>query len=212
PDQQRDRIMLTFYYTPKTCALATHIALIDAGADYTLRRIDFKSGEQRSPEFLAINPKGRVPALVTPQGILTETPALLTYLAQTYPQANLAPTDPFAFARLQAFTAFLSSTLHVAHAHGPRGSRWTDDPAAQAALKAYVPTSITAAFKLVEDTMLQGPFVMGERYSIADPYLFTMSTWIEGDQVDTTQIPRVLAHRQMMSERPSVIRALAEEA
>ncbi|MFM7442790.1 MAG: glutathione S-transferase family protein [Tabrizicola sp.] len=204
--------MLTFYYTRKTCALATHIALIDAGADYTLRRIDFKSGEQRSPEFLAINPKGRVPALVTPQGILTETPALLTYLAQTYPQANLAPTDPFAFARLQAFNAFLSSTLHVAHAHGPRGSRWTDDPAAQAALKAYVPTSVTAAFKLVEDTMLQGPFVMGERYSIADPYLFTMSTWIEGDQVDTTQIPRVLAHRQMMSERPSVIRALAEEA
>ncbi|HLQ17996.1 MAG TPA: glutathione S-transferase N-terminal domain-containing protein, partial [Tabrizicola sp.] len=111
--------MLTFFYTPKTCALATHIALIDAGADYELKRIDFKSGQQRSPEFLAINPKGRVPALVTPQGILTETPALLAYLAQTHPDANLAPTDPFAFARLQAFTAFLSSTLHVAHAHGP---------------------------------------------------------------------------------------------
>jgi glutathione S-transferase len=204
--------MLTFYYTPKTCALATHIALIDAGADYTLRRVDFKSGEQRSPDFLAVNPKGRVPALVTPQGILTETPAILAYLAQTNPQANLAPTDPFSFARLQAFTAFLSSTLHVAHAHGPRGNRWTDDPAAIAALKSYVPTSVTAAFKLVEDAMLQGPFVMGETYTIADPYLFTMSTWIEGDQVDTTQIPRVMAHRQMMSKRPSVIRALAEEA
>lgn len=204
--------MLTLYYTPKTCALASHIALIDAGADYVLKRIDFKSSEQRSPEFLALNPKGRVPALVTPQGILTETTALLTYIAQTHPQANLAPTEPFALARLQSFTAFLSSTLHVAHAHGPRGSRWTDDPAAQAALKAYVPTSVTAAFKLVEDTMLQGPFVMGDTYTIADPYLFTMSTWIEGDQVDTAQIPRVMAHRQMMSERPSVIRALAEEA
>lgn len=204
--------MLTLYYTPKTCALASHIALIDAGADYTLKCIDFAKGEQRAPEFLALNPKGRVPALVTPEGILTETTALLTYIAQTYPQANLAPTEPFALARLQSFTAFLSSTLHVAHAHGPRGSRWTDDPAAQAALKAYVPTSVTAAFKLVEDTMLEGPFVMGDTYTIADPYLFTMSTWIEGDQVDTTQIPRVMAHRQMMSERPSVIRALAEEA
>ena len=204
--------MLTLYYTPKTCALASHIALIDAGADYTLKRIDFAKGEQRAPEFLALNPKARVPALVTPEGILTETTALLTYIAQTYPQANLAPTEPFALARLQSFTAFLSSTLHVAHAHGPRGSRWTDDPAAQAALKAYVPTSVTAAFKLVEDTMLEGPFVMGDTYTIADPYLFTMSTWIEGDQVDTTQIPRVMAHRQMMSERPSVIRALAEEA
>ena len=204
--------MLTLYYTPRTCALASHIALIDAGADYTLKRVDFAKGEQRAPDFLALNPKGRVPALVTPQGILTETTALLTYIAQTHPKANLAPTEPFALARLQSFTAFLSSTLHVAHAHGPRGSRWTDDPAAQAALKAYVPTSVTAAFKLVEDTMLQGPFVMGDTYTIADPYLFTMSTWIEADQVDTTQIPRILAHRQMMSERASVIRALTEEA
>jgi glutathione S-transferase len=204
--------MLTLFYTPKTCALATHIALIDTGADYTLKRIDFSKGEQRAPEFQAVNPKGRVPALVTPLGILTETPALLTYLAQSFPQANLAPTDPFALARLQAFTAFLSSTLHVAHAHGPRGNRWTDDPAAILALKSYVPTSVTAAFKLVEDSMLQGPFVMGDTYTIADPYLFTMSTWIEGDGVDTSQIPRVMAHRQMMSERPSVIRALAEEA
>jgi glutathione S-transferase len=204
--------MLTLFYTPKTCALATHIALIDTGANYALKRVDFSKGEQRAPDFLAVNPKGRVPALVTPQGILTETPALLTYLAQSFPQAGLTPTDPFAVAQLQAFTAFLSSTLHVAHAHGPRGSRWTNDPTAQAALKAYVPTSMTAAFKLVEDTMLQGPFVMGETYTIADPYLFTMSTWIEGDGVDTTQIPRVMAHRQMMSQRPSVIRALAEEA
>lgn len=204
--------MLTLFYTPKTCALATHIALIDTGADYSLKRIDFSKGEQRAPEFLAVNPKGRVPALSTPQGILTETTALLTYLAQTFPAANLAPTDPFGLARLQSFTAFLSSTLHVAHAHGPRGNRWTDDPAAIQALKAYVPTSVTAAFKLVEDSMLAGPFVMGDTYTIADPYLFTMSTWIEGDQVDTTQIPRVMAHREMMSKRPSVIRALAEEA
>ena len=204
--------MLTLYYPPRTCALATHIALIDAGADYTLHRIDFSKGEQRAPEFLALNPKGRVPALATPQGILTENTALLTYIAQTHPKANLAPADPFGLAKLQAFTAFLSSTLHVAHAHGPRGNRWTDDPAALAALKSYVPTSVTAAFKLVEDSMLEGPFVMGDTYTIADPYLFTMSTWIEGDQVDTTQIPRVMAHRAMMSQRPSVIRALAEEA
>lgn len=204
--------MLTLFYTPKTCALATHIALIDSGADYALKRIDFSKGEQRAPEFLAVNPKGRVPALATPQGILTETPALLTFLAQSFPDADLAPIDPFGLARLQAFNAFLSSTLHVAHAHGPRGNRWTDDPTAQAALKAYVPTAVTAAFKLVEDSMLTGPFVMGATYTIADPYLFTMSTWIEGDGVDTTQIPRVMAHREMMSKRPSVIRALAEEA
>lgn len=205
--------MLTFFYAPRTCALATHIALIDAGADYALKRIDFGKAEQTLPEFLAVNPKGRVPALATPQGILTETSALLTYVAQSFPQARLAPLDdPFAFAALQAFNGYLASTLHVAHAHGPRGNRWTDDPAAIQALKAYVPKSVSASFDMVERHLLKGPFVMGETYSIADPYLFTMAQWIEGDGVDTTQIPRVIAHREMMSKRPSVIRALAEEA
>lgn len=204
--------MLTLYYAPGTCALAVHIALIDAGADYRLHRLDFGKTQQREPDYLALNPKGRVPALVTDQGILTETPALLAWIAQSYPQAGLAPRDPFAFAQMQAFNAFLASTLHVAHAHGPRGSRWTDDLSAQAALKAYVPQSVGAAFKLAEDQMLHGPFVLGAQYSIADPYLYTLATWIEGDGVDVASIPRVMAHRAMMQGRPAVIRAQAEQA
>ena len=120
--------MTTLYYAPLTCALASHIALEDDGAEYRLRRVDFSSGEQRSPDYLAVNPKGRVPALGTPRGVLTETPALLAYIAQTWPQARLAPLDdPFAFAQLQAFCAYLCSTVHVAHAHRPRGSRWADE-------------------------------------------------------------------------------------
>ena len=204
--------MLTLYYAPGTCALAVHIALIDAGADYRLHRLDFGKTQQREPDYLALNPKGRVPVLVTDQGILTETPALLAWIAQSYPQAGLAPRDPFAFAQMQAFNAFLASTLHVAHAHGPRGSRWTDDLSAQAALKAYVPQSVGAAFKLAEDQMLHGPFVLGAQYSIADPYLYTLATWIEGDGVDVASIPRVMAHRAMMQGRPAVIRAQAEQA
>ena len=204
--------MLTLYYAPGTCALAVHIALIDAGADYRLHRLDFGKTQQREPDYLALNPKGRVPALVTDQGILTETPALLAWIAQSYPQAGLAPRDPFAFAQMQAFNAFLASTLHVAHAHGPRGSRWTDDLSAQAALKAYVPQSVGAAFKLAEDQMLHGPFVLGAQYSIADPYLYTLATWIEGDGVDVASIPRVMAHRAMMQGRSAVIRAQAEQA
>lgn len=204
--------MLTLFFAPRTCALAAHIALIDAGATYALRRVDFSKAEQSSPDYLALNPKGRVPALVTPEGVLTETPALLTYIAQTHPAADLAPLqDPFAFARLQEFNSYLASTLHVAHAHGPRGSRWADDPAAQAAMKAKVPQTVTASFEMVEQR-LQGPFVMGERYSVADAYLFTMACWIEADGVDTARIPKVMAHRAMMAARPAVIRALAEEA
>jgi len=204
--------MLTLYYAPGTCSLATRIALIDAGAEYTSKRLDFSKGEQRTAEFLALNPKGRVPALATDHGLLTENTALLIYVAQTWPAARLAPLDnPVAMAHLQAFNSYLSSTVHVAHAHGYRGNRWTDDPAAIQAMKAYVPTSMTAALSLVETHFLQGPFVMGDSYTVADAYLFTMSLWIEGDGVDPAALPRIMAHRAMMAARPSVIRALAEE-
>src|SRR6202795_2679543 len=122
--------MLKLFYAPHTCALASHIALEEAGADYQIARIDFRSDEQRKPEYLKINPKGRVPALITDAGILTETPAILAYIAQVFTKANLAPlTDPFAFARVQAFNSYLCSTAHVNHAHLGRGSRWADDAA-----------------------------------------------------------------------------------
>ena len=83
--------MFKLYYAPGTCALATHIALEEAGAPYEAVRLDFGSQAQRSPEYLAINPKGRVPALVTESGTLTETPALLLFVAQRFPAAELAP-------------------------------------------------------------------------------------------------------------------------
>ncbi|OYX24803.1 MAG: glutathione S-transferase [Rhodobacterales bacterium 32-66-7] len=204
--------MLTLYYAPGTCSLATRIALIDAGAEYTSKKLDFSKGEQRTAEFLALNPKGRVPALATDHGLLTENTALLIYIAQSWPAARLAPLDnPVAMAQLQAFNSYLSSTVHVAHAHGYRGNRWTDDPAAIQAMKAFVPTSMTAALHLVETHFLQGPFVMGASYTVADAYLFTMALWIEGDGVDPAALPRIIAHREMMQARPSVIRALAEE-
>lgn len=204
--------MLTLYFARNTCALATHIALEDAGADYAAVRVDFASKEQRGPAYLKINPKGRVPALKTPQGILTETPALLAWVAQTYPEARLAPLDdPFAFAKLQAFNAYLCSTVHVAHAHRMRGYRWADDAAAIEAMKRKVPESVTSAFLLIEQGMLQGPFVMGRDYSIADPYLFTLAQWLELDGVDLSRLPRVVEHRARMAERPGVKRAIAAE-
>lgn len=205
--------MLTFYYAPKTCALASHIALEDAGADYRPVRLDFSKAEQQSPEYLKVNPKGRVPALVTPRGVLTETPAILAFVAQSFPAARLAPLDdPFAFAELQAFNSYLCSTLHVAHAHGRRGARWADEPSSIADMQRKVPQTVGACFDLIEGGLLRGPWVMGASYSIADPYLFTVAQWIEGDGVDAERIPRVMEHRARMAERASVRKALAAES
>jgi glutathione S-transferase len=204
--------MLTLYYAVNTCALASHIALEEAGADYETRWVDFKSAEQTKPDYLKINPKGRVPALLTDRGVLTETPAILAYVAQTHPQAKLAPlADPFAFAELQAFTAYLCATVHVAHAHRMRGARWADDPAAHEAMKKKVPQSVGACFDLIERKMFKGPWVMGEAYTVADPYLFTIARWLEGDSVDPAAYPHVLDHRDRMAERPAVQNVLRSE-
>ena len=202
--------MLKLFYAPGTCSLASHIALEEAGADYEARRVDFSTAEQTKPDYLAVNPKGRVPALLTGRGVVTETPAILTYIAETHPAANLAPRgDAFAFAQLQSFMNYLCSTVHVAHAHGRRGARWADDPAAHEAMRAKVASNMTACFELIENRMFEGPFVMGEAYSVADPYLFTIAGWLESDGVDPALFPKVLDHRNRMTARPAVARVLA---
>ena len=204
--------MLTLYYAPHTCALASHIALEEAGAAYETVRMSFASEDQKKPGYLKINPKARVPSLVTGKGILTETPAILAFIAQSYPQAKLAPTgDPFEFARVQAFNSYLCSTVHVAHAHRMRGYRWVDDEAAIKAMQRKVPQSVGDAFGLIEREMLAGPWVMGEAYTICDAYLFTLAQWLEADGVDLAKIPRVIDHRQRMASRPAVRKAIAEE-
>ena len=85
--------MMKLYYAPGTCALASHIALEKAGADYEAVRLDFANKNQKAADYLAINPKVRVPSLVTDQGVLSETPALLLFFTQNYPTAQLAPLD-----------------------------------------------------------------------------------------------------------------------
>jgi glutathione S-transferase len=201
--------MLTLYYAPNTCALASHIALEQAGADYRAVRVSFAKQEQRSPEYLRINPKGRVPALMTDRGILTETPAILQFVAQAHPEAALAPLDDaFEMARMNAFNSYLCSTVHVAHAHRGRAYRWADDAAAQQAMKQKVPQNVGDCFELIEREYFVGPWVLGDRYSVSDMYLFTLATWLEGDGVDIARFPKVAAHRERMRADPVVQRVL----
>lgn len=204
--------MLKLYFAPGTCALASHIALEEAGAAYTTERIDFKVNQQNSPAYLEINPKGRVPSLVTDRGVLTETPAMLAYIAQSFPQAKLAPLDDaFAFGQMQALNSYLCSTVHVAHAHKMRGTRWATEESTFADMKRFLPKSVGAVFALIEHKMLKGPWVMGEAYTVCDAYLFTLAGWLEGDGVDLSALPRVMDHRNRMSERPAVRKVLEQE-
>ena len=196
--------MLTLYYARSSCAYAPHILLHDAGADFKTELIDFSKGEQNAPAFLSVNAKGRVPALVTPHGILTENPAILLYIAQTHTDRNLVPTEPFALARAQSFNMFLASTVHVAHAHKHRGSRWADDPDAQAAMTAKVASNMALYAGMIEAHYFNGPYVLGENYSICDPYLALITRWLGADGVALDDFPKLKAHDALMRTRPSM--------
>ena len=203
--------MWKFYYAPISCSLAAHIALEQAGAKYEAERVDFTRNAQRSPEYLGVNPKGRVPALVTENGVLTETLAILAFVAQSFPEAKLAPLeDAWAFARMQSFNSYLASTVHVAHAHRMRGKRWVDDDDAIVKMQEKVAQNMNDCFDLIERDQFRGPWVLGEQYSVSDPYLFTISRWLESDGVDPSRFPKVLAHRERMAELPAVKKVLAE--
>ncbi len=196
--------MITLYYAKGTAALAPHILLEDAGATYDARLVDFSTSEQQSPGFLAINPKGRVPALITAEGTLTETPAILAYIAQLHPNANLAPADPFGFAEAQAFNLYLAATVHVNHAHKQRGGRWTDDETAQKKMREKVPANMTDCARVIEQNYLKGPWVMGQTYSMCDAYLFVITRWMKVDGVNLDDFPAITDHFAAMQERTSV--------
>lgn len=196
--------MLTLYYAKGTAALPVHIALEEVGAAYNLHLLDFASQEQLQPDYLEINPKGRVPALVMDDGVLTETPAILAYIGQTFSAANLIPTDPLEFARAQEFNLYLAATVHVAHAHKQRGLRWSDDAAAHEAMRAKVTQNMTECATLIETHYIKGPWVMGEQYTICDPYLFLVARWMKADDVDLSAFPKICALRDRIEARSAV--------
>lgn len=206
--------MLTLYYAPGTCALATHLALEYAGAPYEAVRLDFRQQQQRSPEFLRVNPKGRVPALVTEGGVLTENPAVLQFIAQSFPASGLAPLDDaFLLAKMNEFNSYLCATVHVNHAHKGRGYRWVEpeDTAAIEAMKKKVPQTMAESFTLIEERMLQGPWVLGERFSTSDLYLYTIAGWLEGDGVDVKRFPKVADLVARLDSAPQVRKVLAAQ-
>lgn len=207
--------MLKLYYAPGACSLASHIVLEEAKAPYTIQRVDTKNGEQRSPEYLKINPKGRVPALATERGVLTESPIILEYIARTFPAARLADNDDsFAFADLQAFNVFLTSTVHVAFAHVFRPGRYGDGDATAKAMREKASASIDDCFAMIDKRMADGrPYVHGDRYSISDPYLLVFSRWLDrADLGPVDKFERVAAHRKRVEARPAVQKVLAAEA
>ena len=198
-------MMLKLYYSPGACAMASHIALEEAGADYQLEKIDLRAGQQKTPEYLAINPLGVTPALATDQGVLTQNAAIVLWVAQQHPAAGLAPEDPFALARLNAFNGNLASSVHPAMGRvlfmGLEGEAL--DQAAEAAL---------GKLRSVEEKLIDQPWVFGERYTVSDGYLSVFTRWArQAGMLDPSRFPKLNAHLDRVQARPAVRRVLEAE-
>jgi glutathione S-transferase len=201
--------MLVLYYAKGTSALASHILLEEVGADYILQEVPIADGAHREEAYLAINPKARVPALRTPEGVITENPAILTYVAATHPEAGMLPDTPFARGRADALNAYLCATVHVAYAHLLRGARWADDDAARKAMQAKVPSNLADCAGLIERHFLEGPWALGETFTHCDAYLALVPRWLSGAGVDLASFPKLAAHWNALRDRPAVRRVFA---
>ncbi|MDY0007574.1 MAG: glutathione S-transferase N-terminal domain-containing protein [Spongiibacteraceae bacterium] len=206
--------MKLFYY-PGACSLIPHIALEELGVNYTAIEVNFPAGEQLSAEYRAINPLSQVPALATDEGTITQTPAILSYLALRYPERRLMATaSPFEFAKMQSFHMYIATTIHMLFRQMSMPHEFADGDAAHAALKAKVPERSNHYFQLIEQQLADGrPWVHGTEYSASDIYLYVFSSYLKlGDRGELSRFDAVADHRLRVRARPAVHRALQQEA
>lgn len=198
---------MKLYYAPGACSLSPHIALREAGLDFTLEKVDLKSKKTASGgDYLAVNAKGYVPALQLDNGqVLTEGPAIVQYIADQRPQSGLAPAagTPERY-RLAEWLGFINSELHKSFSplfNPDAAPQWKD--AARA--------SIAKRLDFIERHLENKQFLLGERFTVADGYLFTVLNWSGWTQFDLSKWPRVQAYVARVAERPKVREALAAE-
>lgn len=207
-----DRLRL--YWSPGACSLAPHIALEEAGAEFEPVRIDFAKAEQRSPAYLAINQKGRVPALAQGHWVLTENPAILRFVARAHPAAGLWPEEPRAEAACLEWLAWSASTIHPAYAHIRRSERYATSDAAKAEVAEHGRETCLDLWQMIEVNLARGYWAAGEACSVADFYLMVFWLWGRGPVLGY-DMPRMFPHwtdiMRRVAARPGARRVLERE-
>jgi len=198
---------MKLYYAPGACSLAPHIVAREAGLPVTLERVDLSTRRTASGvNYLAVNPKGYVPAITMADGsVLTEAGAIIQYLADQQPASGLAPANgsPERY-RLIEWITFISSEIHKGF-----GPLW--NPAAPEAMKAATKEKLAARFAYLDETLATRPFLMGDTFTIADAYLFTVVNWSHFHHVDLSPFPHLRAFQSRVAARPKVQEALDVE-
>ncbi len=197
---------MKLYYSPGACSLSPHIVLCEAGLGHELVKVDLKTKKtEHGDDFNAINPKGYVPTLVTDDGeVLTEGPAIVQYLADLAPASGLAPAaGSMARVRLQEWLNFISTEIHKGFSPLFRN--------APAEWQEVVRSNLANRFNQLAATLEKQPWLMGEQFSVADAYLFTVLNWSKWVKFDLTPWPALGAYQARVAARPGVQKALKKE-
>ena len=206
--------MLKLYYSPGACSLAPHIVLEELGLPYELELAAIAEGKTRTPEYLALNPKGRVPVLVTEEGdVLTEAPAICWYLSRQASHPLLFPHDPLAAARVLEWCNWLSGSLH-AMAFGQlwRPARFAAEAETHAAIQAKGRADLLEHYASIERKLTGRHWAVGNALTYVDAYLLVFYRWGERVGVDMRAgYAAWTEHAQRMHARPAVQRALGQE-
>jgi glutathione S-transferase len=204
---------LTLYFGPGACSLVPHITLEEAGAAFEAKPVALRKGQQRTPEYLALNPKGKVPLLLVDGRPLTENVAIALYLARTFPEAKLLPTgDPETEAQAISLLAWCASGVHTRMGpfFGPQ--RICDLPDSADNVKKLAGEDTAKNFALIEKQLTGKEWALGSQWSVIDAYFHVFWRWANFLKIDVSAYPNYAKHAAKMAERPSVKRALAREA
>jgi len=203
--------MLTLYFSPGACSMASHIGLEETGAPYEEKPTLLPKGEQKTEAYLRINPRGKVPALSVDGKVITENTAILTYLARRFPEKKLMPADPVEEARCIATMAWFSNIVHPSYQRQMRPERFAEGEAAQATVKDMGRKSFWANCQEI-DSMLQGRnWIMGNSYSLADGYALVFYGWGVRGEFPMQELARYTAWKDRMLQRPAVRKILESE-
>ena len=203
---------MRLFYSPGACSLAPHILLEETGRPFEAVRVDFASGEQRSADYLALNPRGRVPLLVTEQGALRENVAICQYIADLDPSLGLLPDDPWARAQAISAMAWMSGTVHgQSFASWFRAARFTDDLAAQETVKAKGRADALAHLAELNEMLGSRTWFAGDRFTAADPMFMILRRWGIRIGLDVSPFQALAAHAERLAALPAAMRAMERE-
>jgi len=208
--------MIELYFGPGACSFVPHVALeairAATGDDFAARPVKLHKGEQKTPEYLAMNPEGLVPVLVVDGRPLTQIVAICDHLDRSYPQVGLLPSDPWARAQAMSTLAWMNNTVHPTFTHVFMPHKFTDDEAAQAAIRRFNVERFRQHLARIDAQLTQaGRFWLGDRISFLDAYALTLLRWGGMAGIDPATLPSYRAFVERLANEAPVAAALARE-